>query len=506
MSLKILLDPVYSGLLPGCSSAFKCRALIETALEKHGRTDWFFYWLVPPNLNEAEKEWLPKHPNVRYIEYPYLKDRMREYSLFRKEMDEILAFNGSFWDFDVLFTSRTSMVPTARAVMSSPRQKTTGYKLKKVLVFEEMIVLDTRPSVAKSDVLAQELMTLSGYLCSDVTYLVTRKEQDEIVRTARKYLSPSKVIEMIGKFQRISQLDIGLARLKEQKFRFRKGERPMCLTFAGRMEKVSCNLQDVFDIMDKQWIMKGDLKFKTLICTISQAFPLTPPAHTEIRQASRAEFYKAAQEEMDLQIILHRDAEFSLSLVEPMVMGVPLVLIDQPWTRSIWGDEYPFYVNGYTEAYAMVLAFYDDYEGMYAKFAEWQQGEFAPRLMQGGDQSISLYEASFDFMEGHEHYLETQPLGGFQELFAGRKGNEIFQKLVTEALKLDEFVLYELIRKLGADGEFELLQQKTEPGDRDRRRITFSTPFNEWRLMMKAYYGFEDASTTVGHLRKGVQA
>ena len=62
MSLKILMDPIYSGLLTGCSSAYKCKTLIQHA-RKQGR-DWFFYWLVPPNLSEAEKAWLPTDPEV----------------------------------------------------------------------------------------------------------------------------------------------------------------------------------------------------------------------------------------------------------------------------------------------------------------------------------------------------------------------------------------------------------------------------------------------------------
>ena len=497
MSLKVLMDPVYSGLLTGCSSAFKCKTLFETAVLKHGHADWFFYWLVPPNLSDAEKAWLPDHPNVAYIEYPYLKDRMREYMLFRKELDEILAFNGSHWDFDVLWTSRTAMAANARAVMSSPRQKATGRQLKKLMIFEEMIVMDFRPTVAKSDVQAQELLTLAGYMASDVTYLVTKKEQDEIVAGARQYFAPSRVIEMTRKFTRISQLDTPPPVWKDKQFRFVRGERPLCLTFSGRMEKTSSNQHEVFEIMDKHWIMKGDIALKTLICTVSQATPLAPPEHTEVRIATREEFWRAAREEMDLMLVLHQNAEFSLSMVEPMVFGVPLIIIDQDWSRSVWGDKYPFYAKGFTEAYGLVKAFHDDYETMYARFADWLMQEFAPRCGKGGDLSVSLYEKATEFLTQHEAGLAN---GDF---FAGRKDNAIFQKLVAKAVEREEIVLYDLIREMASDGDFEIMGQKTEDGDRDRRRIVFSTPFNEWRLMLKRYYGFHDASTNVGHLRRG---
>lgn len=499
MSLKVLMDPVYSGLLTGCSSAYKCKTLVDLALSEH--PNWFFYWLVPPDLSEEEKAWLPDHPNIAYVEYPYIKDRMREYSLFRKEMDQILGFNGSHWDFDVLLTSRTSQVPTARSVMSSPRQKTTGYKLKKVMIFEEMIVLDHRTTVAKSDVLAQELLTLSGYLCSDVTYLVTEKEQRGIVDTARQYFAPSQVMQMIKKFQRVSQLDTGMPRVKEPQFHFKKGERPMCLTFAGRMERSAANLEEVFELMDKQWIMKGSMQLKTLICTVSTVTPLPPPKHTEVRVASRAAFWKAAQEEMDVMLVLHRDAEFSLSMVEPMVFGVPLIIIDQDWSRSVWGEAYPFYAKGFTEAYGLVQAFYDDYESMYALFEKWLLTVFYKRCLPGGDLAISMYDKMHEFLGLHEQYLEVE---GFPELYAGRKDNELFVKFAekAKAKAKGEIVMFDLIREMGSDGDFEMLQRKTEDGDRDKRRITFSTPFNEWRLMLKAFHNFEDASTQVGHMRR----
>ena len=115
MSMKILFDPIYSGQLTGCSTAFKCKTLVETALHRNKRDDFFFYWMVPPSLSEEEQAWLPQHPNVTYIEFPYLKDRMREYMMFRAELDEVLAFNGTHWDFDVLFTSRTALVPLSHA-------------------------------------------------------------------------------------------------------------------------------------------------------------------------------------------------------------------------------------------------------------------------------------------------------------------------------------------------------------------------------------------------------
>jgi len=154
-----------------------------------------------------------------------------------------------------------------------------------------------------------------------------------------------------------------------------------------------------------------------------------------------------------------------------------------------------------------VQAFYDDYEAMYAKFALWLMGVFAPRCLPGGDLSVSLYEKATEFLAAHEEFLEHEVAfegtdKNFASLFRNRKDNAIFQKFVQKALEKGEFVMFDLIREMGKDGDFELMQRKTEAGDRDARRIVFSTPFNEWRLMLKAYYGFQDASPALGHLRR----
>ena len=60
--------------------------------------------------------------------------------------------------------------------------------------------------------------------------------------------------------------------------------------------------------------------------------------------------------------------------------------------------------------------------------------------------------------------------------------------------------LFDVIQELGECGDLEMLHQKTVPGDRDRRRLVFSTPWHEFKVMF-LHLGFTDASTAVGHMR-----
>jgi hypothetical protein len=185
MSLKILFDPIYSGHLDRCSTAFKYRSIVEHNLAQ-GREDWFYYWVIPPRdtLTEEELAWLPQAPQIRYLEVVNLEDRMREYMRFTRDLDFIYGFNGDYWDWDVVVTVRTSQIANMRAVMSSPRQVTIGRKLKKVICLEEMLIIDRKKTVAKSDIPAQELLTVAGYLCADLTLVAGKADLDDMNHTA----------------------------------------------------------------------------------------------------------------------------------------------------------------------------------------------------------------------------------------------------------------------------------------------------------------------------------
>ena len=218
--MKILLDPIYSNPLPTCSTAYKCRAIVELAAER-GKTDWFFYWPIPASASAEERAWLPQTANVRYLEVPVHKDRVREYLRYHTDLDRLQAFNGELWDFDVLWTVRSSMVANARAVMASPRQKALGRRLKKVILCEEMIMLRHKASIPLSDVEAQELLTLSGYLASDVVFIATQKERHAIAEIARKYFSPSRVREILEKLHHVVALTLREPEAKAEVHRFR---------------------------------------------------------------------------------------------------------------------------------------------------------------------------------------------------------------------------------------------------------------------------------------------
>ena len=62
--------------------------------------------------------------------------------------------------------------------------------------------------------------------------------------------------------------------------------------------------------------------------------------------------------------------------------------------------------------------------------------------------------------------------------------------------------VFDGIRQLADEGLLEALDRKLEPDDRNSRRITFSTDWNDYRLILKNFYGFVDSGVETGALRR----
>ena len=119
MSLKFLVDCVVTSSPSKCSSTVIFKTAVERLLAE--RNDVFFYWLIPSWLSEDDKEFYPKDPRVKYLPTDQSKDRVREYLTLPRPLYEAVTFYGPCWDFDILLTMRTGLVPQLRLLMNSPR-------------------------------------------------------------------------------------------------------------------------------------------------------------------------------------------------------------------------------------------------------------------------------------------------------------------------------------------------------------------------------------------------
>jgi hypothetical protein len=142
----------------------------------------------------------------------------------------------------------------------------------------------------------------------------------------------------------------------------------------------------------------------------------------------------------------------------------------------------------------MFKALYDDYETQYARFVTWQKDWFEPTYRKRFKEDL-LYPKLQANIDAYLSQMEARK-GELLSL----KGNEAVNLLAKNMTSGKETV-FETVKRLGLLGEMKVLADKAEDGDRLKRSITFSTPWNMLRLGLKLFHGYEDASTLTGHLR-----
>jgi hypothetical protein len=496
VSLKILLDPILTARDPAhCSTYWQFYTFVNTILEQ--RQDVFFYWPIPDWVDPEEAKWLPDHPNITYFVVKQHRDRMNGYVHVNDDMKDAVAFYGDYWDFDVLLTVRTGMVPMYKMNMISPRQANFAWT-KEVWVIEEMPLMSFKKTVAMVNPQVQDPMCLLGYLSSDQTFIISYHEKREILQIAREWFPPSKVKEIDSRIRNVVPAQKENYDLKNPDAYFDPNKtQQFCVAYVGRMMKAQSNLDKVYEAMTNTWIIRGEKSVKLLVLTVSTGGQAAwPPDHIEVQQAPREEFWRICREEMHLMIVMHEDSGFSLSLIEPMMMGVPTLCLPAPWAVALLGKDYPFYVKNEDEAYAMMKMFYEDYETMYARYIDYFHNSFVPLFKKRFAEDL-LY----DLLVKRVTNFETGMLDKYRKATEGRKSNQIVEAILKHVEGKEEFNLFEAMLELAESGVLKSLQRKLADGDRDKRGIVWSTPWNDMRLLMKAHHGWEDTSG-VGTLKR----
>lgn len=445
----------------------------------------YIYWPVPDRFpDEVLAAQYPQDERISYFKIPQYKDRMKEYNRIHPVLEDLLSFNGKTWDWDVLITVRSTQVPMMRILATSPRQK-KKVGTKKILLIEDMMVSSKKPTVALSNVEVQDRMTIEAYLAADMTFIPAYHEKKWAIEIAKKHFSPAKVKDMVPKIRECCHLLVPEFSLKT-KHKY-DGTRKMGVAFVGRLEKI-VRLDLMNKLMSYQFILH-DERVRPFVCTITEGTTGFDTSVVEVLHLKQKEFWRVAREEMDLAMSFSMDVELSNSKLEPIAFGVPLIIVKNPSSIGMLGGDYPFFVGGEASAYGMISVWRDNYDKMYEKFAKWWTEWFVPTY---------THRCTVDSMYNlivSEATKEMEDEGCLDNL----KNNEIVRMINKHAG--DEFVLFELIERLG-ETDLRTLADKIGEDDRETRSLVFSTPWNEFRLALKKFYGYEDASVKVGHLKK----
>lgn len=494
---KFLLDPVLTADPSKCSTTIQYHEFVKRMLTQ--REDVFFYWMVPNYVTEEQMDFYPKDPRVTFIRYEATKDRIREYITLSDEFAEILAFNGTHWDFDILVTVRAGLVPLMRQHMNSSRMKGMVW-MKQVWIIENMPMMMFKTTVPTIIPEVQERMVLEGHLAADKSFVCSYHEKPEMIQAAKKYFAPTLVRQLDAKLKNIVTAQFEHYNLKPKEKWYKKGRDTFGLAYIGRMEKAN-NIVDINDIMLKTWVTRGD-RVKLLLCTVSEVVPVFDTELIDVRQPKREEFWKIVQEEMHAFIKMPNGGGFSLSLIEPIMLGTPVLAVRSKAYESLLGQNYPFFANGPTQMAGLIKALYDDYDLCYEKFTVWFNEWFKPTYAKRMSEDL-LYDLMERALIEYEESVtvNTEAYGTFYK-------NETVVALSNligthpEGAEQPLRTMFDALRHMAATTDNKLLAEKTEPDDRLRRTMTFSTPWHPYKMALKKFFGFKDASTVVGHMEK----
>lgn len=409
--MKILIDGVYTGRVHKCSTSYVMWEIITGLID--WRDDIFFYLLAPPldKTNPEETAFLSRHQDrVTVLPYKYLQtDRVEEAFKINDELLHLISPGDTpVWDYDVVLTSRIPQIPMMRN--ASGREANFDKGTHRLFVgIECMPFFSFRDTVPWTSGGRMDLHSLASYEAAGAILIADLWSKAEILKIAKQWLTPSRAVN-IGK--NISEvLPTKLQRLQVGKYQ--KAADTLNVMFAGRMTGTR-NFKEVADLFRKHASFPLD-KARKVNFTVSTNSMSVGTVETgeldfiDIQFNNRDAFYKALREQAHLVVNLSTVEDFSLSTYEPLWMGVPTIVPRHEWTNFL-GADYPFRAGNFTEAYALVKDFANDYAGQYAKFVKWEATTW--KALVEGPRNVSTIEGVKTLLEAHEKKLHATLGGG----------------------------------------------------------------------------------------------
>jgi len=500
--MKVLIDPIHTNDPQFCSANYKMQTLMRWVLEQ--RSDVFFYYLLPdPELSHkswaTDHDWLLQHPNVRYVPVPCSHDRMHEYGRINPVLEDALAYKGELWDWDVLLTGRSTMAAVMRMWMTRAARSWQ----RRLLVADDFPIVSFKKRVFQPDRAAGDLLALTGYMAADRSYIFSMASRALILNEARKWLAPSRVKTLEGKLVTAISRTFDVVRCKDEAVvqataarALALPPRPLTVACTQRLSgKVDRN-DDVLDTFFRQYAYHGgEGRLRLLLTSNSRVvdrYETERFSHLEVKRAPREEFWRLMREEVDLIVAISNDEDYPLSLIEPVTLGVPLIIGDAPYVRPTFGKDYPFIVNGPVEAYAQLREFALDYAGAYEKFRQWHEAWFQPEMQRRN--ALWFGHLFLDDLEAHRQLLDQRYASSTNRVvddltdWAGRHGKTAFT--MAEALR-------ELDREKRI-GHLYTVYCKS----RAATSLAMTANFNEYRQVLIHGRGWRDASITVGDFER----
>ncbi len=401
--MKILLDPLFTNHPSNCASTAKFMGILRMLLEDENN---FVYFLMQ-DFREKDHAWWEEvtfgldTSRVKLIHYFQHKDRYRPYRRIPETVEKAVAYYGDYWDWDLMITNKASLVPFYKqmGMFQSTKRGKEGHG-KRVVVLEDFPQLSYKKAAAVPHIDAQDLQTLIGYATSDGVCLAGFWQRDEIVNLSKRYLSPALTMQLSEVIAQTLPKPTKETFVKSPEF-VNDSSKTFTMAFAGRLVS-GFGFDEMFKIMHDNWVLKqGDTGVNCVLSTQSKGTNphLTIPDFIDLRFTGPKDFHQLMTNEVHVGMFFSYEEDWSSSLAEPMILGVPYIIKRYKWVLESFGPDYPFYVDSMMEAYAFVKMFHDDYPAMYAKFEHWTKNHFQPLM--------AARQSSTEFVQSIAHDLKT---------------------------------------------------------------------------------------------------
>lgn len=478
-----MLDPVYTGRPSTCSTSYMMWQIIKKMSAESA--DVFFRLLVPRKLleDEAESAFVNQMPDrVKVIPYGGTHlDRMREHWSFSPELAALMhPSHDDLWDVDVVLSSRMAQLDMFR--FNSARPVAFGKGSTRVFIgLEEMPMYEFSKTVLWTRQGALDLMSLSSAMSADAVVVNSLWAKSEMLQCARQFLSPSRVRELEPNIYETLPVKLQELNLHTPK-QLEDDNRPagFNVAFCGRITGTR-NFKDVAELFRKQFsfpLGKGAMKF--VISTNSQSSGSSnygDISMLDFEMNNREQFHEFLKTRAHVAVNLSTVEDFSLSTYEPLLMGVPMIVADRPWSQFL-GKDYPFRVKTEVEAYAWINAFAKDYAGTYALFQKWHDSYWKDFVSGPKNKDTATVVSS----------LIHQFRGEAFEYLKDREIGQTYRDLISDAKKSGLKILD--INKMLRDAEM------LAPLDAPPAAVVAKTPSFQMVKMLAEIEGYVDTNET----------
>lgn len=376
--MKLLFDPVYTNKsIARCATYYALHEMARFAVRRI--PDSFAYIVAPSNVEIWDLDDLDPDERIRYVKLPFERDRYKELLYLERGWLEKFAYFGEFFDWDAMVTTRVPSLMQMRLAVER-----SGH-MKKIVAFEPFPIVEFKKTVSLFYVYDDpQLLTLGGYMSSDVAAVNTKHEIDGILSTAKKMLSPAKWLQLKEKLNCKYILPLGVDPAIALKKRVKKDKTPRIVIYPQRLDNTERRPEMVMETL--QYAFVGDalrdgtpIEFEVYTNSAAIGGWAEKFEFVRFQQPLREEFYRKLQQS-DVFISFAIEEGLPLSLLEALCFGVIGVVKREPWSEDMFGVDYPWLIGNPQEAVAAIRTICDDYQKAYARFRKWLKEDFIPRM------------------------------------------------------------------------------------------------------------------------------